>query len=232
LKTLIITGASKGIGFQVACLAIKNKYRVINLSRTDAPHPDVENYNIDLANPDAAAKLSTIAEKHKLEGEITLIHNAAELKSNSACATETSDFRHTLELNVVAPHILNQILIPKMSPGSSVVYIGSTLSEKAVANTYSYVVSKHAIVGMMRSTCQDLANTGIHTACICPGFTDTEMLRSHVGENTEIINSLSELSTFGRLVTPEEIAATIMFAAENPVINGAVIHANLGQIER
>ena len=232
MKTLIITGASKGIGFQAACLAIKNNYRVINLSRSDAPHPDIENYNIDLAKTDAAEKLVSIAEQHKLEGKITLVHNAAELKSDSARATGTADFRHTLELNVVAPHILNQILIPIMSPGSSVIYIGSTLSEKAVANTYSYVVSKHAIVGMMRSTCQDLAHTGIHTACICPGFTDTEMLRAHVGENTDIIKSISELSTFDRLVTPEEIAATIMFAAENPVINGAVIHANLGQIER
>jgi len=93
-------------------------------------------------------------------------------------------------------------------------------------------VSKHALIGMMRSTCQDLANTGIHTACVCPGFTDTEMLRAHVGEDAEIIESLSTLSTFGRLVTPEEIANTIVFAAENPVINGAVIHANLGQVER
>ena len=154
------------------------------------------------------------------------------MKSDSAANTATSDFRHTLELNVVAPHILNQILIPKMTQGSGIIYVGSTLSEKAVANTYSYVVSKHALIGMMRSTCQDLANTGIHTACVCPGFTDTEMLRAHVGEDAEIIESLSTLSTFGRLVTPEEIANTIVFAAENPVINGAVIHANLGQVER
>jgi len=232
LKTLIITGASKGIGFQVAMLALTKKYRVINLSRSDAPHPDINNHNIDLAEHDAMDKIRALMTEYKLAGQITLVHNAAELRSDSAAATATADFRHTLELNVVAPHNLNQIFIPMMAPGSSVIYIGSTLSEKAVANTYSYVVSKHAIVGMMRSTCQDLANTGIHTACICPGFTDTEMLRAHVGEDSEIIQSISELSAFGRLVTPEEIAKTIVFAAENPVINGAVIHANLGQIER
>ena len=213
-------------------LAVANNYRVINISRSDAPHPDIHNQNIDLAEDDAADKIHALTTKFKFDGEITLIHNAAELRSDSAVATDTADFRHTLELNVVAPHILNQIFIPIMNPGSSVIYIGSTLSEKAVANTYSYVVSKHAIIGMMRSTCQDLANTGIHTACICPGFTDTEMLRAHVGEDREVIQSISELSTFGRLVTPEEIAKTIMFAVENPVINGAVIHANLGQIER
>lgn len=232
MKTLIITGASKGIGFQVAKMAAEKSYRVINISRSDAAHASIENHNIDLAAPDAADKFALLVEELQIDGHITLIHNAAELKSDSAANTATSDFRHTLELNVVAPHILNQILIPKMTQGSGIIYVGSTLSEKAVANTYSYVVSKHALIGMMRSTCQDLANTGIHTACVCPGFTDTEMLRAHVGEDAEIIESLSSLSTFGRLVTPEEIANTIVFAAENPVINGAVIHANLGQVER
>ena len=232
MKTLIITGASKGIGFQVAKMAAEKSYRVINISRSDAAHASIENHNIDLAAPDAADKFSLLVEELQIDGHITLIHNAAELKSDSAANTATADFRHTLELNVVAPHILNQILIPKMTQGSGIIYVGSTLSEKAVANTYSYVVSKHALIGMMRSTCQDLANTGIHTACVCPGFTDTEMLRAHVGEDAEIIESLSTLSTFGRLVTPEEIANTIVFAAENPVINGAVIHANLGQVER
>jgi len=232
LKTLIITGASKGIGFQVAKMAAEKSYRVINISRSDAAHASIENHNIDLAAPDVANKFALLVEELQIDGHITLIHNAAELKSDSAANTATADFRHTLELNVVAPHILNQILIPKMTQGSGIIYVGSTLSEKAVANTYSYVVSKHALIGMMRSTCQDLANTGIHTACVCPGFTDTEMLRAHVGEDAEIIESLSTLSTFGRLVTPEEIANTIVFAAENPVINGAVIHANLGQVER
>lgn len=232
MKTLIITGASKGIGFQVAKMAAEKSYRVINISRSDAAHASIENHNIDLAAPDAADKFALLVEELQIDGHITLIHNAAELKSDSAASTATADFRHTLELNVVAPHILNQILIPKMTQGSGIIYVGSTLSEKAVANTYSYVVSKHALIGMMRSTCQDLANTGIHTACVCPGFTDTEMLRAHVGEDAEIIESLSSLSTFGRLVTPEEIANTIVFAAENPVINGAVIHANLGQVER
>ena len=232
MKTLIITGASKGIGFQVAKMAAEKSYRVINISRSDAAHASIENHNIYLAAPDAADKFALLVEELQIDGHITLIHNAAELKSDSAANTATADFRHTLELNVVAPHILNQILIPKMTQGSGIIYVGSTLSEKAVANTYSYVVSKHALIGMMRSTCQDLANTGIHTACVCPGFTDTEMLRAHVGEDAEIIESLSSLSTFGRLVTPEEIANTIVFAAENPVINGAVIHANLGQVER
>ena len=96
--------------------------------------------------------------------------------------------------------------------------------------TFSYIVSKHALVGMMRATCQDLVGRAIHTACICPGFTDTEMLREHVP--TDAMDGLRSMSAYGRLINPDEIAQMLHWAAHNPVINGAVLHANLGQVER
>jgi len=83
---------------------------------------------------------------------------------------------------------------------------------------------------MMRAVTQDLAGRGIHTACICPGFTDTEMLRAHVP--AEALESVRSMSAFDRLVDPDEIAECLYWASRNPVINGAIIHANLGQIER
>jgi 3-oxoacyl-[acyl-carrier protein] reductase len=231
MKTLVITGASKGIGLAVAKLCLADNYRVVNFSRTPAPDAGIENHAIDLSSSSAEGRLQSLLGKILEPGQITLVHNAAKLNSDRADATSTDDFRDILDINLIAPHTLNQLLLPLMQPGSSIIYTGSTLSEKAVANTYSYVVSKHAIVGMMRATCQDLAGREIHTACVCPGFTDTEMLRAHVGSDQEILNSIAGMSTFGRLVTPIEVATTIKFAAENPVLNGAVIHANLGQIE-
>ena len=57
------------------------------------------------------------------------------------------------------------------------------------------------------------------------------MLRAHVSNDKAILSSLSSLSTFGRLIDPKEIAGTVLFAAKNPVLNGAIMHANLGQIE-
>jgi len=130
----------------------------------------------------------------------------------------------------VAANSLNRYCIPHMRSGSAIVYVGSTLSEKAVPDTFTYVVTKHALVGMMRATCQDLAGTGIHTVCVCPGFTDTDMLREHVP--AEAIQSVRAISAFDRLVDPAEIAETILWTAGHPVINGSVIHANLGQVER
>jgi 3-oxoacyl-[acyl-carrier protein] reductase len=232
MKTLVITGASKGIGLATATLFADAGYRVVNISRTPAPDKRIENHSVDLSLADSDAQLQELLPFVIDPGNLCLVHNAGKLASDTATDTDTASFVDILNVNVVAPHTLNQILIPMMTKGSSIIYIGSTLSEKAVPNTYSYVVSKHAIIGMMRATCQDLAGRDIHTLCICPGFTDTEMLRSHVGDRDEVLQSIAASSTFGRLVMPKEIASAIWFGANHPVINGAVIHANLGQVER
>jgi hypothetical protein len=57
------------------------------------------------------------------------------------------------------------------------------------------------------------------------------MLRAHVGDSEEILHAIAAGVTQKRLIQPDEIARTVWFCAENPVINGAVIHANLGQIQ-
>jgi NAD(P)-dependent dehydrogenase (short-subunit alcohol dehydrogenase family) len=136
-----------------------------------------------------------------------------------------------LETNVVAINDINRQLLGQLPRGSSLLYVGSTLSEKAVSHSFSYVVSKHAQLGMMRASCQDLMGTGIHTALICPGFTDTEMLRTHLGEDPGTERMIASMNSYNRLIDPAEIAELIRWAHHNPVINGAVLHANLGQKE-
>ena len=185
----------------------------------------------DLSRPDFLADIAeALATPLASADRIALVHNASRLVNDTALATPSDALRAILETNVVAANTLNGHVLPHMGPGSCILYVGSTLSEKAVPGSFSYVVSKHAIVGMMRATCQDLAGTGVHTACVCPGFTDTEMLREHVP--ADAMASVSAMSAFGRLIAPAEIAATLLFAAENAVLNGAVLHANLGQVER
>ena len=68
------------------------------------------------------------------------------------------------------------------------------------------MVSKHAQLGMMRATCQDLMGRGIHTALVCPGFTDTEMLRTHLGDDADLTRAIAGMNSFNRLIDPAEIA--------------------------
>lgn len=233
MKQVIITGASAGIGTAAAAQFLEDGWRVTNVSRRPCPLDEVESIACDFADPAAvAAACETLGEHVRRARQTVLIHNASLLRNDRTGEVDDASFREVLQINLAAPNALNTALLPSMAEGSAVIYVGSTLSEKAVPNSFSYVTTKHAIVGMMRATCQDLTGRGIHTACICPGFTDTEMLRSHIGTDPEVEQAVAGMSAFGRLITPEEIAETIVWAATHPVINGAVVHANLGQVER
>lgn len=231
MKLCVLSGGSAGIGAAAAASFLDAGYEVINLSRRPCPVAGAKSFAADFTDPLFIEPIAKdLLEAAAQASEITLLHNAGLLMNDAIGELESDALRRSLEVNVVASNTLNNLLLPRMPAGSCVLYVGSTLSEKAVPGTASYVVAKHAVIGMMRATCQDLVGRGIHTVCICPGFTDTEMLREHVP--AEALDGIAELSAFGRLITPEEIAATLLFAAQNPVLNGAVIHANLGQVER
>ncbi|HAY46404.1 MAG TPA: short-chain dehydrogenase [Gammaproteobacteria bacterium] len=231
-KLLVISGASRGIGKSTAQLFQASGYKVINLSRSPANLEGVLDVSADLSEP---RWINHVRDElsNRLEGidEIALVHNAGVLVKDKVGELPQEQLRRVLEVNVVASSMLNDLLIPRMPSGSSIIYLGSTLSEKAVPGTASYVTSKHAVVGLMRSTCQDLAGTGIHTACICPGFTDTEMLRDNIGDDPEVLEAIAGMQTYNRLVEPEEIAQAIFSVSQQPVFNGAVLHTNLGQVE-
>ena len=231
MQCLVITGASSGIGYATAETFRGDGYRVINLSRSVCDIDGVLNLTGDLSDPRFLPFISESLAAAVVDADsLCLVHNAARLGHDTIQNIETAALRQIYEINLVAPTILNRLLLPHMTDGSSILYVGSTLGEKAVPGSFSYVVSKHASIGMMRASCQDLAGTGIHTACINPGFTDTEMLRDHIPN--DVMPDIAQMSTFGRLIEPAEIGKTLLFAAQNPVINGSVINANLGQIER
>jgi len=231
MKTLLITGASAGIGLHTARLFQEQGFQVINLSRRRCPLDNVTHVSCDLAEPDFMDGIApTLRPMLERATQTVLIHNASKLTNDSSLETPSSNLRAILEVNVVAPNSLNYFVIPFLRPGSCILFVGSTLAEKAVPGSFTYVTSKHAQIGMMRSLTQDLAGRGIHAAAICPGFTDTQMLRQHVP--AEAMDTVRRMSAFERLISPDEIATTLLFAAQNPVLNGAVLHANLGQVER
>ena len=233
MKTLVISGASKGIGLATAAHFSDNGYRVINISRSACPLECVVNFAIDLSDPDwPSTWRDRLLDELGHPDQMVLIHNAAIMTKDSVTDIDAAVLTNVLQLNVVAAAQLNSLLIPMMKTDSSILYVSSTLGTKAVANTHAYVVSKHAVIGQMRATCQDLAGTSIHTACVCPGFTETELLKDHLGQNPELFDQITSTIALNRLVRPSEIADTLWFCAQNPVINGSLIHANLGQIER
>lgn len=229
-KLLVITGGSRGIGKAAIELYMSHGWNVINISRSKCDIAGVQNFQIDLCKSGWAEKfqqkVSSAAQQAK---QISLVHNASVFKRDDINTMQTDSLREVLEFNLVSTQSLNTIFLPHMKPGSSIIYIGSTLSEIGVPGRASYVISKHALLGMMRATCQDLAGKEITTCCVCPGFVDTTMVTGQIDKKSLDALIKAKVSA-GRLIEPQEIAELIYFCATHPVINGSVLHANLGQI--
>ena len=229
-KILVITGGSRGIGKATIEVYKEKAWKVINISRTPCDIPGVENFKVDLSKPDWVIKFQDDVKNTILTAEkISLVHNASIFNQDNITSLPAESLREVLEFNLISAQALNGIVIPIMRPGSSIIYIGSTLSEIGVSGRASYVISKHAIVGMMRATCQDLQGKDISTCCVCPGFVNTTMLTEQV--NKKKLDALvKDKVSAGRLIEPQEIAELIYFCATHPIVNGSVLHANLGQI--
>lgn len=228
-QCLVITGGSKGIGLATARRFLEAGHRVVNLSRSPLPLAGATHIEVDLADPGWTEQVAAPLARAVAGGAtLALVHNSALQVPGGVAAIDAEDFRRMLEINVVAPTRLNRLLLEHMRPGSSILYIGSTLSLRATPGMAAYATCKHALLGLMRSTCQDLAGRGIHTALICPGFTDTEMLREFAGP---ALAQVRARCTQGRLIEPREIAEVIYFAAGNAVVNGATLGADLGLVE-
>ncbi len=228
----MVTGASAGIGAAIAARFVADGARVFGLARRPCAVAGVQSVEVDLADPVAIDRvLRELLKAVSIPVEMHLVHNAAVMPRDSVAGFDVARVGRALQINLIAPMHLSSALISRMAPGSSILYIGSTLSEKAVPGRATYVMSKHGLVGLMRATVQDLFGRGIHSACICPGFTDTEMLRPLLDADPAFREGVLRMVSFGRLVEPEEIADLVAFAARSPALNGALLHANLGQRE-
>lgn len=233
-KTVIITGASQGIGKAIAIHFLNHDWNVVNISRNPCDIADVLNIECDLSQTKHMEKIISkynLIRSNQIQ-KICLIHNACVYSNGAIQSVKKEEMQKTCEANIVAPIILNQLIIPGMEAGSSILYIGSTLSEKAVKNCLPYVVSKHALLGLMRATAQDLENHNIHTCMICPGFTKTEMLNDHLYKTNRTTNEITNQLLIKRLINPNEIANFAYYCAENTIVNGSVFHVNLGSINQ
>lgn len=232
MKTLIITGGSQGIGKSIVEKFLQENYKVINISRSECNLDGVTNISADLSEDNIEEKIALVIQPMLQEKQIIcLMHNASHYVWNDIVGQQKRvHIQKSLSVSLILPALLNGIVLPFMDAGSSIIYMGSTLSEKAVKNTATYSTCKHAIVGLMKATCQDLSDYPLHTCCVCPGFTETDMLLQHLGNKN--IAFAKNMVGAKRLIQPKEIADIVYFSSQTPAMNGSLIHANLGQLEQ
>ncbi|MDC0935852.1 SDR family NAD(P)-dependent oxidoreductase [Pirellulales bacterium] len=98
----------------------------------------------------------------------------------------------------------------RKQPRSYVVNVGSISSFVGQASTPVYTTTKHAVLGLSRSIALDYAADGVRSNCVCPGITDTPMLREHIGTDEALRQRLRRVPLSVAL-QPEDVARTILY---------------------
>lgn len=176
---VLITGASQGIGRAIAVRATHDGYRVINLDKK-APKSLLEGetyHPIDLMDPKAIEEL--IPRISKEEPIVRLVNNAGFIRPGALENTTLDDFEAVMALNLRAPMLLAQQLLPQMRQAKfgRIVSIASRAALGKEERTV-YAASKAGLVGMTKTWALEMAPFGITVNAIGPGPIATELFTS------------------------------------------------------
>jgi 3-oxoacyl-[acyl-carrier protein] reductase len=219
---VVVTGASRGIG-RATALALAERGCDLALIGRSTPRLDAvlaelearsnvaHAFFCDLADRAAlAAAAARLLAKHGAPDAV--IHNAGIIHRAPIEALSVEAFDEQLAVNLRAPFILTQQLLPAMRARRSgrVVHVASISATIGTAGAAAYCASKWGMVGLMKSLAEELTGSGLMTVAVLPGSVDTEMLQG---------------SGFAPRMTAEDVAKTLVhYALDAPVAhNGAII---------
>lgn len=243
-RVALITGASRGIGLVTAKLLLEQGAHVMAVARTES----------DLASTGlphyVASDLSTedgcryaVEETVRQLGSINILivnHGIGSAHERPLHEQDMETFRQSMQTNLHGPFYLTRIVMPQMVANryGRCVYTSSTAAIDAEYGGVGYNTSKTGLIGLMRSVCQDGGIYNITANAVCPGWVRTEMAeKSAEAEANEqgttkekIWEERGNLYPPKRVVTPDEVAQTILFlaSAESSGVSGESIRVSLG----
>ena len=234
-KNVLITGANGGIGKALCKTFVEAGYFVIASDKVAGDcvcdifiQADIEalSSNSEYRN-DILAKVREYLNNQGLFG---LINNAAIQILGRTEEIQIEHWRQTLDINLIAPFLLIQGLLPELKKAKgSVVNIASVHAINTKPGFICYATSKTALVGLTKAMAVDLGpNVRINT--ICPGATVTPMLLAGFKGKDEEFDQLSKIHPLERIAQPKEIAQVALFLVSEQAsfITGASLSVDGG----
>jgi NAD(P)-dependent dehydrogenase (short-subunit alcohol dehydrogenase family) len=183
--TVIITGASRGIGFELTKLFLNANYQVIALTRHTETLEALSNEKLQIISTDLSSKMSidkavfAIKEKHQTIDFV--INNAGTLVNKPFEDILYSDLEKTFQVNVFAPFYLSQQLLSVLGKKTkahivNISSIGGFQGSVKFAGLSSYSSSKAAVVGLTECMAEEFKEKNITVNCLALGAVQTEML--------------------------------------------------------
>lgn len=242
--TVIVTGATRGIGRATAEAILARGGKVVAMARNEealaalaaSAAGRVRTVTADLEDvarvPDAAKR--AIDAFGSVDG---LVNCAGIARYESIGAISPESIEAQLRVNLVAPLLLSQAVAGHLrGRGGSIVNVSSTLSERVARTTVVYAATKAALNTLTQGLALELASDGVRVNAVLPGGVETDMLRTprvrpgesltaaQLDERVESqLAALARLHPLGRLGKPEEVAAVIVSVLDQTWQTGSLV---------
>lgn len=243
-KSVIITGATKGIGKATAIAFANAGYNVTVTSRKpeqesailaelNAIGGDHSFYTLDVTDEQAVAQLvdDVVAKYGKLD---TIVNNAGIAGEQSGFLADATaeNLNNVMNTNVNGVFYGMKYATQAMlkSGGGAIVNIASIAGLNGIPYAAQYCASKHAVVGLTKAAAVEYAQQGIRVNAIAPGAIKTDILQGAIDAGSYDVTSISAMHPMNRMGTPEDIANGIVFLASDncPFMTGAVLSVDGG----
>ena len=241
-KVALITGATRGIGKEIALELARNGFNIaancrnINDSLNEMKK-EIESYNVkcefveaDVANFEQCEKMvkQTIEKLGKID---VLVNNAGIIKDNLLLRMTKEEFESVIDVNLVGTFNVTRHVIPYMVKQRSgrIINIASIVGVMGNAGQTNYSASKAGIIGFTKSLAKEVASRNILVNAVAPGFIRTDMTKSMTDEHEDKINALIPLKRVG---APKEVAKVVRFLSsdDSSYITGQVINIDGGMV--
>lgn len=167
-----------------------------------------------------------------------LVSNAAITLPKGYLDTTPAEWDHVLAVNLRSVfHFLRAATPHLVQARGSVVNVASFHATATIENFAAYAAAKTGVLGLTRSACLDLAARGVRVNAVCPGIIETAMWRTWLEQVDDVDQTIAEvtaLQPLGRIGTPDEVAAAIVFLASNDAsyITGTALFVDGGVTAR